>query len=164
MPSVASRVGGLVCVVGAGLVLIGYSLPWFTYRVWNQPPNGAFEVVTWTGWREVAAGFPLSLVLFGLPLLMPLLTAGIAGGLAFRTEDLAARRALGIALVITLFTLAAITVLLWWVFTSDSGLPLEPPPLFGTGLLWLYVGYLAVLAGGALMCLKQPHQAVPQVA
>lgn len=164
MPSVASRIGGLVCAVGAVLVFIGYSLPWFTYRVWNQPPDGTFEVVTWTGWREVAAGLPLSLALFGLPLLMPLLTAGIAGGLAFRANDVAARRALGISLVITLFTLAAVTALLWWVFTSDSGLPLEPPPLLGVGLLWLSVGYLAVLAGGALACLNQSHQAVPQLA
>jgi hypothetical protein len=154
----------MLCAVGAVLVFVGYSLPWITYRVWNQPPDGTTEIVTWTGLREVAAGFPISLVLFGLPLVMPLLTAGIAAGLASGAKDSPARRALGISLFISIFTLAALTALIWSLFTSDSGLPLEPPPLFGIGLLWLYIGYLAVIVGGGLVHMKQPRQVLLQLA
>ncbi len=107
--------------------------------------------------------FAISLALFGLLLLIVLFTASLALRRSFQGPD-APRRVLVASLIISVVALLATTLILWGLTRPQMSLLFEPTPLLGIGLLWLYVGYLAVIAGGVLVYMQPPRQTVPQVA
>lgn len=150
MLSSASRAGGLICGFGSVLMFIGYALPWVTYRVIDQP-EGTIEAFTWTGWHEALSGIPFSLLVFGFPLLVAVLTTSFAlwessGGISYPSGGWST-----FLLILDVLVLMAAALLLFWLAAPDSTLPPEPAPQPGIGALLLLAGCCMLCVGAFLL-------------
>lgn len=159
------RIGAALGITGGVLCVVGFSLPWITFRIPGD--GGAITSSTFNGWRAAAEAGPVGV----LPALLPLLMGVVA--LVVGVRALSGGVARGIWRLYWAATSAGLLVLLVLTYGFDPFgldpetlwvLQREPSPLIGPGFSAMYLGVCALLVGGALARQRRPRAMPNQAA